>query len=235
MRTQMNIFPIIIASFATAGVAAAEQGFFTDGPFFSDGLVDCQLFYDPGTECRELSATFAYSKNGLGWEAPIGTITDGASIPIWAQWFIGKPFSEEFEQASILHDHYVRPAHQVRPYLLTQRMFYDALIDTGVDPIKAGTMYAAVVVAGEGWTVRADGKKCDLVTNCVRNSQGILDLPSINRVENSFDEIDMESLTREFYEKIESENWTPEEIEAFALTERIVRGIETPPPVKFVE
>lgn len=232
MRPLRHFISIITALLTMAGFATAEQGFFTEGPSISDGLVNCQSFYKEGTKCRELTATFAYSKNGLGWEAPAGTITDGASIPVWAQWFIGQPFSEEFGPASILHDHYVRAAR--RPYLMTQRMFYDALIDTGVDPVKAGTMYAAIIVGGAAWTVQADGKKCDLVSNCVRSIQGLLDLPAINLVESSYDKIDMELLTREFWKRIETENLTPEDIEAFALRARIIRGIKTPLLVKVV-
>lgn len=213
-----------------------QQGYFTDGPNFEENLVNCGPFYEAGTECRRLAATFGYSKNGFGWETPAGTITDGASIPSWAQWFIGAPFSKEFEPASILHDHYVRPEHQVRTYLETQRMFYDALIDTGVDPIKAGTMYAAILVGGSAWTVLVDGKPCEnFEVNCVRTSQGALDLQSINRVESSFDEIDMQSLMVGFSEQIDAGNLSPDEIEKMAIFERVVRGIETPAPTLAVQ
>jgi hypothetical protein len=236
MSNLKNAVVTTVFFLSSSTLAIAEQGYFTDGPNFKEGLVNCGPFYEEGTECRQLATTFGYSKNGNSWETPAGTITDGASIPSWAQWFIGAPFSKEFEPASILHDHYVRPKHQVRTYLETQRMFYDVLIDTGVDPIKAGTMYAAILVGGSAWTVLVDGEPCEnFDDNCVRTSQGALNFKSINRVDSSFNEIDMESLMTGFSEQIEAGNLPPEEIEKLAIFERVVRGIETPAPTLAVQ
>lgn len=231
-----NISSTLIVLLTVPSLGVAEEGYFTDGPNFKEGLVDCGRFYEEGTECRELATTFGYSKGDYGWEAPAGTITDGASIPVWAQWFIGAPFSKEFEPASILHDHYVRPEHHVRTYLETQRMFYDALIDTGVDPVKAGTMYAAILVGGNAWTILVAGEPCEhFDRNCVRTSQTALNLPSINRVDSSFDKIDMESLMADFSEKIELQGLSPDDIQDLALDERRARGIETPLPTSIIE
>lgn len=45
---------------------------------------------------------------GLLWEAPIGTITDGASIPKAFWWIIGSPLNPEYIEAAIIHDKYCR-------------------------------------------------------------------------------------------------------------------------------
>src|SRR5689334_10444439 len=55
----------------------------------------------------ELGADFGFiDPKGVGWQAAKGLITDGASIPPWAQPIVGKPFDESFVKAAIIHDHY---------------------------------------------------------------------------------------------------------------------------------
>jgi hypothetical protein len=57
---------------------------------------DCKLVYD-----------FGYiDPKGIGWLTIAGDETDGASIPKWAQPFIGKPFEKAFIKAAVIHDHY---------------------------------------------------------------------------------------------------------------------------------
>lgn len=83
------------------------------------------------------------------WRAEAGEVTDGASIPDWAQSVIGGPWDESYLKAAVLHDHYcgVRTA----TWRETHLMFYDALIELGVSSYKAKLMYYAVYLEGPKW------------------------------------------------------------------------------------
>lgn len=215
-------------------VFADELGEFTVGPVFAAATVKCPEFgyFDPDDDCRILTENFAYFKNGIGWEATAGLVTDGASIPRWARWLIGDPQDDSFSKAATLHDHYCHPDHRVRDYLTTHRMFYDALLDSGVSKIHAGTMYSAVVAFGPSWSVTVDGQVCDLVENCVKNNPFIvLDLPSLNNFDGDYDPERVQEFTKEMEMKIRSESLNVDEIEALALSVRVKQGAPTPPPV----
>lgn len=83
------------------------------------------------------------------WRADAGDVTDGASIPDWAQGIIGGPWDEAYLKAAVLHDHYC--GKRIVSWRETHLMFYDALIDLGVNPYKAKLMYYAVYVGGPKW------------------------------------------------------------------------------------
>lgn len=95
---------------------------------------------------------------GIEWQADAQDETDGASIPPWAQPIIGKPFDSQFIKAAAIHDHYC--VRQVRPWRQTHRVFYDALLEVGVDDIKAKIMYYAVYLGGPKWVKLTPGKNC---------------------------------------------------------------------------
>jgi secreted trypsin-like serine protease len=88
------------------------------------------------------------------WPGPSGPqsgTTDGASIPGWAQPFVGGPWDESYLKAAILHDHYCYKENNVRSWQDTHRMFYDAMIASGVPAAKANIMYFAVRTFGPRW------------------------------------------------------------------------------------
>jgi len=224
----------VIFAFTLCGLLPAF-GQFTPGPTFSVGTVPCdQPYHKPEDICRELTKAFAFTFKGVGWEASKGLITDGASIPRWGRGLVGEPFAEEFAKAATLHDHYTRPEHRVRDYLATHRMFYDALIETGLDWGKAGVMYAAVVVAGPKWSVLVPGEDCDLVnpTICVKNAGQLYTAVGVDaatdEIEAVYTELPMEQLVGEFATAIAAGNLSPEQIEQMALTRRIMLGYSLP-------
>lgn len=99
------------------------------------------------------------------WEARAGGITDGASIPDWAQGVIGDRWDESFLKAAVLHDHYC--GAMTYSWKETHRMFYDALLALGVGAFKAKLMYYAVYVGGPKWEVAEVGgapAACDAAT-----------------------------------------------------------------------
>lgn len=125
--------------------------------------------------CR-LGAPLTYysRKDGLVWQTDVwsdpnaqsGT-TDGASIPPWAQPIIGDAYDPSFLKAAIVHDHYCYKENHVRTWRQTHRMFYDALNDLNVDPIKAKVMYFAVYWRGPRWVKLVPGENCG--DNCIKN------------------------------------------------------------------
>ncbi len=115
------------------------------------------------TERCTLGADFGFiDRRGIGWKADKGDLTDGASIPQWAEKFVGVPFEERALPAAVLHDHYSKSVRPVRGWLETQRMFYEALREGGVTEPRASTMYAGVLVGSGKWITRMKGKPCDV-------------------------------------------------------------------------
>lgn len=94
---------------------------------------------------------------GKRWQAPGGTLTDGASIPLLFVPIVGSPRTPEFRNAAALHDAYcgigneAGPVFQGEPWPRVHRMFYDALVVGGTAPVKAKVMFAAVWIGGPRW------------------------------------------------------------------------------------
>ena len=148
---------ILISVFS--GPANAEfSGAFELGPSGCEAKGECTLTYD-------LNYVDA---NGVGWQAAAKDKTDGASIPAWAQPFIGNPFDKSYIKAAIMHDHYCD--RHVRSWRATHRVFYDALLELGVEPAKAKLMYYAVYLAGPKWVTLIPGKPCG--DNCLFRVDG---------------------------------------------------------------
>lgn len=91
------------------------------------------------------------------WDAPRGTLTDGASIPILFQPFLGNPRDPLFINAGVLHDAYCGVGNEGGPRWHGDRwqnvhvMFYDALVVSGAPDPKAKLMFAAVWLGGPRW------------------------------------------------------------------------------------
>jgi hypothetical protein len=99
----------------------------------------------------ELQDDFSYvDPAGVSWLAPRGSKVDGASIPPAAWSLIGGPFEGKYRNASVIHD--VACQKKDRPWQKAHRMFYDAMLTSGVPSLKAKVMYAAVLVGGPKWS-----------------------------------------------------------------------------------
>jgi hypothetical protein len=80
---------------------------------------------------------------------PAGAEIDGASIPkvFWS--IVGGPYTGLYRNASVIHDYYCDV--RTRPWKEVHRMFYDAMLASGVDKMKAKLMYLAVRFGGPRW------------------------------------------------------------------------------------
>lgn len=133
-------------------------GKFELGPSGCEESGLCTLTYD-----------FKYrDPDGIEWQANAENKTDGASIPQWAQPFIGRPFDRSYIKAAVIHDHYC--VRQVRSWRQTHRVFYDALLELGVGENKAMLMYYAVYLGGPKWVELIPGHNCG--TNCLNSFKG---------------------------------------------------------------
>jgi hypothetical protein len=130
------------ASGAEPGRSAGSKcGYYSGDPILkwnSDGLTM--------TVMSEFSYTDPY---GLVWDAPAGSVTDGASIPRYLWSVIGGPFEGQYRNASILHD--VAYEKHNRPWKDCDRMFYYAMRCSGVNAAQAKTMYYALFKFGHHW------------------------------------------------------------------------------------
>ncbi|RZK23594.1 MAG: DUF1353 domain-containing protein [Hymenobacter sp.] len=93
--------------------------------------------------------TFTQATDGTAWEAPSGSIVNGASIPrvLWS--LVGSPFTGDYVYASIVHD--VACDTRARPWRDTHYMFYLACLAGGTRPGRAKLMYLAVRNFGPRW------------------------------------------------------------------------------------
>jgi hypothetical protein len=152
---------ILMALCMTALCATGARGEFVGKlafkPLACKSVGECDLVYD-----------FGYiDPKGVGWQAKAGLKTDGASIPSWAQPIVGGAWEEQFLRAAVIHDHYC--VRTVRTRTSTHRMFYDALIESGVTKPKALTMYYAVMVGSHMWINLMEGHNCSGLSNCIQN------------------------------------------------------------------
>ncbi len=100
----------------------------------------------------ELLEDFAYvDPFGKQWDAPKGSIIDGASIPRALWTIVGSPFTGLYRNASVVHD--VACSVMEQPWRDVHRMFYYAMRRGGVDEQSAKLMYGAVYHFGPRWEV----------------------------------------------------------------------------------
>lgn len=106
---------------------------------------------DDGRHMR-LKRPFGYmEESGREWPVPAETVVDGASIPqvFWS--LIGGPFEGRYRDASIVHDYFCDV--RTRPWKDTHRIFFDGMLCSGVNTIRAKIMYYAVYRFGPRWTI----------------------------------------------------------------------------------
>jgi len=122
-------------------------------PAQSSGRFQGRIITEPLPDGRNLRVvqpfTFIDIK-GSEWHVPRNTVTDGASVPRFL-WSIFPPFSGKYRIAAVVHDRYCQI--RKKSWRSVHRMFFDAMIASGVDKVTARTMYAAVYSFGPRWSL----------------------------------------------------------------------------------
>jgi Protein of unknown function (DUF1353) len=141
---------LLIAAFALHQADAQPAG--VGGRYI--GKVQAEFNADGRT--MKLLRAFKYiDPAGIEWSAPAGAVIDGASIPQVAWSLIGGPFEGRYREASVIHD--VACVEKTRPWNAVHEVFYFAMLTSGVDPLKAKVMYAAVHHFGPRWSTKNAG------------------------------------------------------------------------------
>jgi hypothetical protein len=172
--------------------------------------------------CEEIEECYIKNKlrytdpNTLVWEAEKGLKTDGATLPKWAEPFIGKPYDESFIRAAVVHDHYCD--RHVRSWRSTHRVWYHMLIDLGVPKAKAKIMYYAVFVGGPKWIEIVEPKDCG--QNCINEFNKLPESEKLNYQPSSYDTIEnFEARLSNFETLLADSDLTLEQIDEFAVKE----------------
>lgn len=107
--------------------------------------------FNPDGRTVTLKEPYAFvDSNCKRWAVPAGATVDGASIPQVFWTVIGGPFEGKYRAASVIHDWYCD--RRSEPWQSVDLMFYEAMLASGVSPLKAQIMYAAVYAGGPRWS-----------------------------------------------------------------------------------
>src|SRR5439155_1031595 len=126
---------------AQSGLGGTKWGYYSGDPITK---------WNPDGRTMTLLTELSYTDpNGLIWDAPAGSVVDGASIPRYLWSIMGGPFEGKYRNASVLHD--VAYGEHKRPWWDCDRMFYNAMRCSGVSIGEAKTMYYALYKFGRHW------------------------------------------------------------------------------------
>lgn len=101
----------------------------------------------------ELLKDFSFTDpNNINWYAKKGDIIDGASIPRFLWSLVGSPFTDDYRDASVIHD--IACEEKTRTWEVVHLAFYYAMRASGVSPIKSKIMYAGVYHFGPRWPTK---------------------------------------------------------------------------------
>ncbi len=109
-----------------------------------------QVELEPDGRTIRLTSDFRYvDPTGRVWLAPVGTVSDGATIPQFAWTLVGGPLNGAYRDAAIIHD--VACEERVEPWWVVHQVFYYGMRARQVGNVKASIMYAAVYHFGPRW------------------------------------------------------------------------------------
>ncbi len=171
---------------STSGLQAADAAFCKnaqDRDCFT-GVFDLKDIPQDPTH-KILAADFGYiDPLGKGWQTDKGAKTDGASIPKLLQPFVGSPWEKNYIRAAVIHDWYCD--RHVRPWKETHKVFYSAMLASGLESRKAKLMFYAVYAFGPKWGYLIDGKPCTGTNNCINATNTFTQIPGrLNEVSNT--------------------------------------------------
>jgi hypothetical protein len=118
------------------------------------GTPKTEWLNQPADDARDMKLLeeFIYSDSkGKRWDAPVGSIINGASIPQWLWDTIGSPYTGCYRNASIVHDIACVRATTKAERLLADKMFWEACVAGGCTEPQANDLYAGVRI-GAWWS-----------------------------------------------------------------------------------
>lgn len=118
------------------------------------GAPQTEWLNQPADDARDMKLLeeFVYSdSNGKRWDAPLGSIINGASIPQWLWDTIGSPYTGCYRNASIVHDIACMRATTKAERKLADKMFWEACVAGGCTEPQANDLYAGVRI-GAWWS-----------------------------------------------------------------------------------
>lgn len=154
LRVSKRAIALMIASTCIAGLTkpafaqpAGVQPAKNCKPTFVGKLV---LSPDDNGRTMTLEEPFTFVDGGcIRWNVPKSAAVDGASIPRFLWTLIGGPWDGAYRKASVIHDWYC--FRRSKPWQSVHRMFFDAMLASGVGQKKAKVMYLAVYYRGPRW------------------------------------------------------------------------------------
>jgi len=168
--------------------------------------------------------------NNLVWEAKEGLVTDGASIPSWAQRFIGKPYDKSYIKAAVIHDHYCK--RHVRTWRSTHRVFYQMLRSSGVPVVKSKIMYYAVYIGGPKWINLVKPEYCG--EGCIQSFNKLPEGSVSRYTSEKYSEIsDLQERLDQFEKLLQENDLSLDEIDTHAEKEDADNYYFTHPATKF--
>ena len=107
-----------------------------------------------GQQMRTLSEFGFLDADGKHWLVPSGSSVNGASIPKTLWPFLANLWEGKYRDAIVMHDHYC--AVRDSDWRSVHRMFYLALLVSGIPVNGAKLVYAGVYFAGSRWPNEAN-------------------------------------------------------------------------------
>ncbi len=114
---------------------------------------DTSLRFDSDKYQVTTNGEFVFTDSkGITWPVPKGYVSTGASIPrsFWS--VVGSPLSSDYAVPVVLHDYHAELKQ--RSWQEVNRMFYEALLRSGVDEHTAKLFYYATYRFGPRWEAK---------------------------------------------------------------------------------
>jgi len=113
------------------------------------GRVKAEWLDDGRNMCLLETLTFIDSAGKL-WEAPAGSVINGASVPGIFWQIIGSPYTGKYRRAAVIHDVYC--GCRTEPHRAVHKVFNEMMEFDGVDDLRRIRMFKAVWYFGPKWS-----------------------------------------------------------------------------------
>jgi len=127
---------------------------------------------DDGRDMRLLETLTFTDAIGQVWEAPVGSIINGASIPkiLWS--VIGSPYTGKYRRPTVLHDVYCTT--RTEPHQVVHRLFNEMMQCDGVEESLRIRMFKAVWYFGPKWPMLLGRPSESIQTKITHRPEDIL-------------------------------------------------------------